>query len=264
MSQLIDKLTHVRKPEPQPIGFMAARTAAEKPGMQLVAVVKTDSLDIASQGLKSADAVILEINTPDDAGVLEKKCQGDDKVIFGGWLKAGNSEVLDSLMKSGCDFAVFSPAAPLSITADEKIGRILELDITLSEALLRTVNDLPVDGVLVSGREPETGLTIDRLMQLQRLMNNVRKPVIVPVADDIARDDLQALWNMGITGAAVEVIDQKTAGKLDALRKVMKSLSPAEIRKKEKTSALLPRLQPESPASPRIDNGDEEEDDQLP
>jgi hypothetical protein len=260
MSQLIEKLTRLRRADPQPIGFMTARAASEKPRMQLVAFLKPGIRDKVNDGLKSADAVLLEIESTEDAAILEKECQDDDKTIRGGWLKSASAEIIDPTMKAACDFIVFPSGAPLSVTSNEKMGRILELDISLSEALLRTANDLPVDGMLVTGQDPVVGLTLERLMQIQRLVYMVNKPVIIPVSANIAQDELQALCNTGIAGAAVEVTDKKSAGKLADLRKAMENLKPAESRKKNKANPILPRLQPEAPTPQHGEDGEEEED----
>lgn len=260
MSRLIDKLTHVRKAEPQPIGFIAVRAVIEKPRMQLVAFLKTENYEEVAEDLKPADAVVLEITVPDDAALLEKKCRDKDGAIYGGWLKTASAEIIDPLLKSNCDFMVFPTTAPFVVTSEEKIGRILAVDLSINETLLRTVNDLPVDAVLVSGPGPENGLTLDYLMQVQSLVYLVRKPVIVPVSDSITQDELQALWNTGVTGAAVEIKDKKTAGKLAALRKSIESLNPVEARKKARAGVLLPHLQPEAPAPQVGESGDDEED----
>jgi hypothetical protein len=128
----------------------------------------------------------------------------------------------------------------------------------LSEGLLRTASDLPVDAVLVSTKESENTLTFNRLMLIQRLAYVVNKPILVPVAAGSLQIELQALWDMGISGIVVELSDDKSAEKLADLRQsVDKLVQPS--RKKSKTTAILPRVQPEAPVS---EEGEEEEEEE--
>ncbi len=258
MSRLIDKLTKMRQSEPQPLGFMLGRGAAEKPKLQLIASVSVGNLDAVSSGLKPADSVIIEITKADDTGALEKVCQDKDVAPGGGWLKATNGGTLKKLMNTACDFAVFQPTAQLSVVHKDKIGRVLELDPSLSEGLLRAANELPVDAVLVSGKESENALTLNRLMLIQRLAYMVNKPILVPVLINSTEPELQALWDMGIGGVIVAVEDEKSIEKLSELRKAIDKLVPP-ARKKGKSTAILPRVQSEAP---KPEEGEEEEEDE--
>jgi hypothetical protein len=261
MSRFVDKLKRLHQTEPQPMGFMLNRVATEKPRLQVVALVAAESLEKVSEGLKSADAAVIEINKSEDIETLGKVCQVGDDVPGGGWLKAAKGGILKKATESACDFVVFTSAAPIALTQKDKMGRILEIDITLSEGLLRTVNDLPVDAVLVSGKSEDISFTLNRVMFIQRLCYLVNKPILVSISDNATEADLQVLWDMGISGVVVETSNEKSVEKLAELRGIIGKLNSTAFRKKSRVNPILPRLQAET-SQPQEGGGEEEEEDE--
>jgi hypothetical protein len=257
MSRFIDKLMRMRQTESHPMGFMVGKASSEKLRMQLIVQVAPDDMEQVSSALSSADAVFVEITKAEDIDTLVKACRAKDGVPTGGWLKASSATVLKKITNAACDFIVFPAAAPLSAIPKDKVGRILELDNSLSDSLLRTVNDLPMEAVLISSKEDESPLIYSSLMLVQRLMYLVSKPVLVPVSSDISEADLQALWDTGVSGVVVKVRDEKTVAKLSELQTAIGKLQPPAYRKKSRVSATLPRLQPETPAPVEEEEEDE-------
>jgi hypothetical protein len=259
MSRFIDKLTRIRQAEPQPMGFMAGKVSNEKPKMQLVAWLSAPNLDKVSDGLSSADAVAIELAKADDIDALDKVCQVKDGVPGGGWLKSIKGGTLKKALEVVCDFMVFPAAVPLTLTHKDKVGRVLELDATLGEGLLRTVNDLPVDAVLIADNLDESQLTLNQLMSIQRVIYLVNKPILISVPDGLNDAELQTLWDMGVSGVMIELNDEKSGKRLAELHKVVEKLNPAAFRKKARLSPVLPRLEAEPP-KPQEEEGGEEED----
>jgi hypothetical protein len=260
MSRLIDNLTHIRQNEPQPIGFAAlGRATAEKPRMQLIAYLKANDLDDFSEVLNSADAVLMEIGRADDISALEKACETNKNTPIGGRLKASNAETLKKAANVACDFVVFAGTIPLTLTQKEKMGRILELDTSMNERFLRAAGDLPIDAVLVFDKSEDNSLTVNRLIFFQYLVNSINKPILVSVPVNFTQAELQALWDIGISGVVVELADKESTEKLAGISTAIKSLAPPAFRKKFKASATLPRMQPE-PEKPPEEEGDEEEE----
>ena len=260
MSKFIKKLTQLRQNEPQPMGFMLGRPSQEKPNMQLVAYLTADSPDKASGALSSADAAIVEVTKADDIGILEKVCEMKDGIPGGGWLKSSSANTLKKAANVDCDFSVFTTAAPLSMTQKDKLGRILELDASLSEGFLRTANDLPIDAVIVFSKAEENSLTLNRLMVIQRLVYMINKPILVSIPANVTSPELQALWDMGIAAVVVEIADEKSLDSLAEVHKAIEKLAPPAFRKKSKGSAILPRMQPEPEQHEEEEGGEEEED----
>lgn len=247
MSRLIEKLTNARKMEARSLGFAVNKPAAEKNRMQLVAGIAAGNPDKVSTALNSVDAALIEVEKGGDLKAVKKLCQAKDGLPAGGWLKVENNEILQDLSEVSCDFTVFPAASPVAITENEKVGRVMELDATIGEGLLRTVNDLPLDAVLVSGKGKENRLTLDRLMFIRRLAYIISKPILVSIPDTLSASELQSLWDMGVSGVFVEAVTEESAEKLGALRQAIEKLTPPSARKKEKMTAILPPGESGSP-----------------
>ncbi len=260
MSRLIDKISRIRQNEPQPIGFAAlGRATAEKPRMQVIACLKAENLDKVSEGLNPADAALIEIVRADDIPALEKACQTEKNIPAGGWLKTSSNEVLREATDVACDFVVFPGTVTVALIQKEKMGKILELDTSLNERMLRAAGELPIDAVLVFDEGEDSPLTVNRLMFFQYLVNSITKPVVVSIPTKVTESELQALWDIGISGVAVDLVDEKSTKNLTELRKALENLAPPAFRKKFKAGATIPRMQPEL-AQPSEEEGDGEED----
>lgn len=256
MSRFIDKLKATCGAEPQSMGFSIRQPAHEKPRMQLVASLASVDFDHLPD-VSRADAGIVRISSPAEVKALEKLGKTMENIPWGAWLKGTGSESIAKAVKSGCDFVVFSPAdTPLAVFKDNKPGRILEVDPSLSEGLLRTVNDLPVDAVLIVS-EAEGFLTWRHLMLFQRLAGLMRKPVLVSVPSKVTADELQTLWGVGVSGVVIALEDEKAGDRLTALRKEVEKLPSPSNRERMKRIALLPRISAET-AEPVEEEAEEE------
>ncbi len=247
MSKFIDKLKRLREVEPQPMGFAIGKTIPEKPRLQLAASLPSGESDSVSSISNSVDAVAVELAKPDDLKAIEKICQTKDGAITGGWFRIPEGETLSKVTETPCDFIIFPANSTLVAIQKEKIGKVLELDETISDGLLRTANDLPVDAVLISDKDKESPFTLNRLMIVRRMVQMLNKPVIVSVSDNLTGADLQALWDMGISGILIESVSEKSASRLEKLRKAIEKLTPSASRKRERPSPILPHMQPEAP-----------------
>jgi len=163
--------------------------------------------------------------------------------------------------KVGCDFVVF-PAAntSLAILQNKEVGKILEVEASFSEGLLRTVNELPVDAVLfTSEQEKEHFLTWHHLMLFQYFANLLTKPLLVSIPSKVTDSELQALWGAGVVGVVVEVGVGQPAGGLTELRRTIDNLTFPSQRKRRKEEALLPYISEEAS---RVTEEEEEEEEE--
>jgi hypothetical protein len=259
MSRLIKKLNGVRQPEPRPMGFMLSSVSQDKSRIQIIASLKADLLEKAAESLASTDGVLIEASASADIKAAEKYCQAENSLPAGIHLKENGEKSAKKAQDSVCDFIVFNTAAPISLIRNEKIGRILELDLNLSEGMLKATSDLPVDAVLVQPQLEESPFTIQNLMLVQRAASLVNKPILVYVSVGINPDELQSLWDIGICGVVIEVTDEKSFSNLFEIRQMIDNLKPPAFRKKPKLTAVVPQSQAEK-SEPLEDDGEEEED----
>ncbi len=211
MSRLIDRLNQVMKGTSSPLGFQARRAASPKLKMLLIASVsKAESTRRRGEDTRGTDGII--INRPGADTGAGKETTGVPRGIRreGGGGRAKEAE-------AGVDFIVFPADGDFSAVGGSDTGRLLEVDSAISEGMIRAVNRLPVDAVLISGKEEtETPLTWQQLMRYARFGELLRKPLLVSVRSEITGAELVALWKAGVVGVVMgggvrqgrETIDQ--------------------------------------------------------
>jgi hypothetical protein len=210
-----------------------------------------------------ADAGLLRISKPTSgAKNLQKISQAVSDIPWGGWLTGGLGEI-KQLTRAGCDFVVFpAGSTPLAMLQNDEVGRILEVEASLSEGLLRAVNELPVDAVLIAGEQKEGHtLTWQHLMLFRRFADLLTKPLLVSIPSNVTADELQALWEAGVKGMVIEVTVGQPQDRLKELRQVIDKLTFPSPRKREKTEPLVPRIGME-PGGAIAEEEDEEEEEE--
>jgi hypothetical protein len=260
MSSLIKKLNNVRQPEPQPLGFMLSSHSSEKARMQIIASLRPDLLETASEALKFADGLIIDPIAEGEHKAVEKFCKAEDNLPAGRRLKETDEKSGKKVLDTVCDFLIFNSSSPVSAVKKENFGRILELDLNLGDSLLRAAGDLPVDALMTPSNISDNSLTLQNLMVIQRLVSLVNKPVLVFVSNEIGPAELQSLWDIGICGIVLEVTGSKSMDRLAEIRQKIEKLGPPAFRKKSKMTAILPQSQTEKPAPE--DNGDDDNEEE--
>ncbi len=244
MSRFIDRLNRLRRAEPQPMGFKAQQTVSPKPKMQLVASLTQANEDLADY-MAGADAGLLHISElSSGAKALQEISQVVSGIPWGGRLGGSGRGTMKQMVNAGCDFVVFPEAnTSLSIFQGDEVGKILEVESSLSDDLLRAVNKLPVDAVLIgSEREENYFLTWHHLVLFQHFADLLTKPLLVSVPLSVTASELQTLWEAGVDGVVVEVGVGQPVGRLKELRCMIDKLTSASPRKRKKTEALLPYI----------------------
>jgi hypothetical protein len=245
MSKFIDRLKQVSQPSTPPMGFGAAKAAAERPKIQLIAFVGNGAVSLVDK-LAIVDAVILNSTKKSTAEKLR-----------GSWLKKGDLGELEQAIKVQADFVVL-PAAGDVLSSENKIGKILQLDAATTDVMLRAANELPMDAFLLDDGKPAP-LTWQRLITLYRFGGLLNKPVIATVPLSINKDEIQIIWDAGISGLVVEVNDEATIADLDKIREIINGLPFPSKKKKDKMSVLLPQVS--TLTDTKDDEPDEDDDD---
>jgi len=259
MSHLIDKLNLGAKAVPQPMGFRTAHPASTKPQMLLIASLdQTENVDRLADYVAGADAVLLHIAKSSlGAKALQKIAQSLPDIPWGGWLGDIDQKRIGTMVEVGCDFVVFPAAsAVLAVAQDDKVGKILQVEPSLSEGLLKAVNELPVDAVLTAAEQGSDSLTWHHLMLFQCLANLLTKPLLVSTPLNVTANELKVLWEAGVDGVVVEVSIRQPVGRLEELRQAIDDLT-FPPRKRGKAEALLPHIGEET--GPATDTEEEEE-----
>lgn len=198
------------------MGFRAAG-AKPRPRMLLVA-----------HGAKTTGADALLLSIPKTGAPKAKSA-----VPWGGWLKEVTGPIVKKLGEGGADFIIF-PADSVSkaVLEEEKLGKVVEVEPALEAGLLKAIDGLPVDAVLIKGEK--AALTWQDLMLLRRTATILTKPLLVTVSPDITSSELQALCEAGVSGVVA-------GANVDKLRKAIDKLpSPKAV--KSRAEPLVPQV----------------------
>ena len=237
MSKLLDKLQRSSHTPTQPLGFRAKVTASKNQSIPLIAALPQTNLGLASDVIAAgSDALLIQVeqlNQAKNTLAALSKTAGD--IPWGVSLKNIKRKQIDQLLKMGCDFMVFEAAtAPASLLEEERVGKIVMIDPSLSDGLIETVEQLPVDAVFINEREQgKSTPSIYHLMLCQYLSNLTDKPLLFEI-DSIdvsnfngrsgsgphivlyAKDNTKIMWGaeLGAWSRYLESTDEEKLNKL--------------------------------------------------
>jgi hypothetical protein len=227
MSVFIDKLNKLTHAESATIGFRRDQETSSSRKIQLVSLVSKIEGDNSG-----TDALLLDVR---DKGIESELVSGmPDGLPWGVWVKSARQKELKQLRDAGCDFMVFpAESTPLEIIEEQDIEKVLEIDITISDPVLRSIVELPIDAVLISvGHGKENPLTWYDLMILERFGGFPKKPLLAHIPAKISSGELEALWKAGVMAVISE-------GNIDKLRKTIDKADFTKARKREKSEPVV-------------------------
>ncbi len=257
MSKLIDRLIQTAETVSSPMGFRATRAAPPKPKMALIARVEpAENMAQLADYVSSADAAIIaqtgaEKNTVTD---IARSLPG---TVWGLWSEDKSRQQIKASAEAGADFIILPLNSEIGLPGTEKMGKILLVESSLGEGLIRTINELPVEAVLLT--DDEKALTWHQLMLCQRFFDLLFKPLLLTVPASVDSDELKALWKAGVDGVVISVKTVKQAERLKALRHIIEQ-SDFAARPRKKVAALLPHIHEEiSTVTTDVEEEEEEE-----
>ena len=227
MSEFIDKLNKLTRVESTSIGFRRDQAPSVSRRIQLVSLISKGEV-----GGSGEDAVLLDMQ---NESIKPEFINGlPDNALWGAWVKGARQKELKQLKDAGCDFIVFSAeSTPLEIIEDQDIGKVLEIDTSISDPVLRSIVELPVDAVLVTvGQGKGNSLMWLDLMILQRFGGIPKKPLLARIPGKVSVAELEALWEAGVMAVVTE-------GNADKLRKTIDKADFSKTRKREKNEPVI-------------------------
>jgi len=248
MSKLIEKLKKLAQGTPAPMGFRTSKEEESGGKILLLGRLKADGA-ITAKIDTGADAVLIYTGKDENVEDIQKTAKALGDIPWGIYIEEDVDMM--ALVKAGCDFIVFSPTVKVNdLPQNEKIGKVLEVESSMDDGLLRAVNDLPVDAVIVTDTlDNDECLTMHRLMVYRHLANFISKPLIAPVPENIGEAELKALLDAEIDGVMAE------GDNLKELKKTIGKLPTRSTKKRERGGVSLPRVGGET-----IETPDEEDD----
>lgn len=252
MSRLIDEFQKATRAVTPAMGFRTARSTAPALKMLLIAGLEPGAIKSPAVNLEHTHAALIRFTgAAPTAKASQQIAASLPDIPWGFSLGDDDNKKAATLIKAGGDFMVFPAASRLSaIPGDEKLGKILQVESSMDDGLLRAVNDLPVHAVLIADTfEGGGSLVWHQLMIYQHLANFISKPLIVPAPASTTEAEVKALWDTGVDGIIVEM-DAAGTEDLKTLRQAIDNLPARSARKRGKAEALLPHLAGEASAEP--------------
>ncbi|MFC2058656.1 hypothetical protein ACFLTS_03300 [Chloroflexota bacterium] len=264
MSKLLEKLDKLAEGRAQPLGFSAALARAKISPMVIIAKVALADVAVVDSALKGgADALLLPVNKlGKDKKALSDIVSAVVGIPWGVSLEAVNKKDTEQLTKLGCDYVIFdadkTPAATLGV---EQIGKVLHLDTSLSDNLIRTIGRLSVDAVLLSlDADSEPSLTVRQLMDYERLVSGVGKHALVALPTGFSVADVESLWGIGVRGVVLDMYGDRPEEKLSQLKEAIQKLPATPKKARKKSMAILPVVSDWEEAAPPEEEEEEEEE----
>jgi hypothetical protein len=251
MSRFADKLRNALQVTPPAMGFFRKAVQGSKPRMLLVAQLASEDAENNPDILKDTDAVLLVCTKALAAKTLKVLVKASGDASLGVWF-TGKTQLKTM---EGVDYIVFgSEHTPLSNGDVVKNGNVLIVPMDLSDSLARTLNDLPVESVLVNTSMARS-LTWMDLMCLSRLGDLIAKPLLVQVPVTVSDKEISMLWNAGVDALVVPVTSENQ-NIFKELRTTIDGLPLTAKRKWMKARAIVPVIKQDESATAYDDDDD--------
>ncbi len=236
MSKFLDRLERIWSGEIQPLGFAALAARTKSPAMAIVAMLGQGQLGVGDQDLEGVDAVLFSgADLDQEAETLSRAIEAIANIPWGASVQTATKEGVEQLKGLGCDFIVFGvDEMPVTFLAEQDMGKVLEVDASLSDNLARPIARLPIDAVLI--RAEQWPLTVRLLLDYGRLVGLTDKPCMALLPAAPGAGDIEALREAGICGVVTS--EQQV---LSQIREAVQAL-PQGRKKKRKGSAILPAV----------------------
>ena len=258
MSDLIDQLEKAGETAPSAFGFGAASRPHDFQA-ELVLIGRVDSDGVAKNSRLleiQVDAFLVSLDSWNKRTLRSVAGSLADR-LWGVSSKEMDRDRADQLKERGCDFFAFDAGSTAAgVLNDDELGKLITVGPDLNEDMARSIQDLPIDGVLFSPEQNLAPLTVEKLMEVQSVRGLVEKPFAMAAPAELGSAELEALRDIGVMGL---VVDLTSPHAIEEMREAVAKL-PRRRPRRQAFRALVPRMATESTPP---GEGDEEEDMKL-
>ena len=258
MSKFIESLQKVGVSVVAPLGFGAGRSQDKNPALALVWLSEFKRIeDLKSYSLESSsDSYIVSANK-----VVKSQLSGVKKVAKGGtwgvWLETVTPASLEVLQKEGGDFFLFSKLeTSVEILAGDQLGKVMVIEVGQPEDTIRSIEDLPIDAVLLLGLEKSSPMTVGDMLKIGVIRDQISKPLLLLRKIRLNQGELEILQDMGVQGIVVDANELKVVEVSDMQGDIQR-LRPRKNGRD--IAALVPRITSGSGNLHGVEDDDDEE-----
>ncbi|MEE8471423.1 MAG: hypothetical protein V3S51_08850 [Dehalococcoidia bacterium] len=267
MSKLLEKLQRISEGRAQPLGFEAAITRAKSSQMLLIAGVTAGDAKLSALAAKAgADALLLTVDQrKKDGEVMAQIRSTKADITWGVSLEAVTRKEIEQLAEMKCDFVVFAPdKTPAAVLGEERMGKVLQIDHSLSDNLTKTIARIPIDAVLLSPlSEDKSPLTIHQLMLYEQLAGGVGKHLLAVMPPGLPSEDLESLWSLGVRGVVVDISVERAEQRLSEVKEAIQKLPTKRRKAGGRIGAIVPLAREGAAPTPPEEEDDDDDGDDI-
>ena len=239
MSKLLDRLDRITRDTPHALGFTAATSRETIPQMALLARVATPrQSDISALADAKVDAFILTNEGKD----LERAVKPLKDRVWGAKVERLERAQMESYKAKGSDFVVFGIDGTLADSLEEgEVARVLRIATNLEEPILRGLEDLPVDIVLLQRPGASEPLTLTHLLAISNVRGFVSRYLLLEWDGELTARDLEHIRDVGVDGIVLDTAEVG-ADTFKTVRQRIDAMPKRKPRGEQKPEAVLPRF----------------------
>ena len=258
MSKFLDRLDRLARGPAIPMGFGASTRVEKLPAMGLLASVTQEQVTSGSLASSGIDGFLIKGAIGD--GQLDSLLSHVGDLPWGVEVDGLNEDAASGFVSKGADFFRFGATGiEISALSEEEPAYLLSLPLDSEERTLRGVEDLPVDGVVLSVDSSNLPLDLSQLMTLSAVRCMFNKYLVVELPGVVATGELRGLRDIGVDAVILDVSSVAP----EALAEFQENLLNLPRQRKpraSKSDAMLPRNAFRIPASHQQQDDDDEDD----
>lgn len=240
MSKLVDKLQSLSKSSTAPLGFHPAANKTRESAILLIAGLSgTGAKEAKVLAHSNVDAGLI-LNQSFNIKSIKQVVRVMNDIPLGVFLGDASEEKLAELVDAGCDFVVFDMKVAVTVLQGKELGKFLMVGPSLDQNLVRAINELDIDGVLIN-RVEGSFITVEYLLICQRFSELLNKPLMISLPSLITSAELGNLWKAGIEGIVIP--PAQPAKVFIELERVMEDLPRGIKRRRGKLDVMLPHYE---------------------
>lgn len=264
MSKFLERLDHIARGTPTALGFATSTASRERvPPLALLAQVSApknsainklskagvDAFILASKGRKTQD--------------LKRDAKQLNGLVWGVAVEALGREQMEGCKTIGGDFMVFGIEGTRADALEEgDMARILRIPANLEESLLRNLEDLPIDVVLLERPGAEGPLTLAHLLAMSNVRAAMSRYLLLEWDGDLTSHDLEQLRDLGVDGILFDT-SKATATVFKAMHDIIDGLPKRRPKGEQRPMAVLPRMSRLSSGRRRTEEEEDEEEEEY-
>lgn len=244
MSKLLERLEQVNKGPVRALGFAPRREAETLPTMLLLAWADGANKQDLSKVSSRTDALVLPLSALESSPSESAPPEGS---IWGIAFDKADGNLVEIAKEKGGDFVTFNLDGTLvDYLSEGDVARVLQIPANLDDSLMRGLEDLPVDVILLKRPEPQGPLSLTHMLAISNVRSAMSRYMLLEWDTGLTSHELEQLNDMGIDGIVAN-LGKMSPSAIGKLKENIDKLPPRKARNEQKLSPTLPRAQESAP-----------------